>query len=60
LADNGGDTKTHALLPGSPAIDAIPVVSCTLPTDQRGALRPVVQISLDTPCDIGAFELQTE
>jgi hypothetical protein len=60
LADNGGDTRTHALLPGSPAIDAIPAISCTLPTDQRGALRPVVQSSPDTPCDIGAFELQTE
>ncbi|MDY6877128.1 MAG: choice-of-anchor Q domain-containing protein [Chloroflexota bacterium] len=60
LADNGGDTKTHALLPGSPAIDVISVISCTLPTDQRGALRPIVQTSPDTPCDIGAFELQTE
>jgi hypothetical protein len=60
LADNGGDTWTHALLPGSPAIDAIPAISCTLPTDQRWALRPVVQTSVDTPCDIGAFEVQTE
>ena len=60
LADNGGDTKTHALLPDSPAIDAISMISCTLPTDQRGAPRPVVQTSSDTPCDIGAFELQTE
>ena len=60
LADNGGDTWTHALLPGSPAIDAIPAVSCTLPIDQRWALRPVVQTSVDTPCDIGAFEVQTE
>jgi hypothetical protein len=58
LADNGGDTWTHALLPGSPAIDAIPAISCTLPTDQRGAPRSVVQTSPDTPCDIGAFELQ--
>jgi len=32
LTDNGGDTLTHALLPGSPAIDAVPAVSCTLPT----------------------------
>jgi len=56
LADNGGDTLTHALLPGSPAIDAIPVISCTLPADQRGGLRPVVQTAPDTPCDIGAFE----
>ena len=60
LADNGGPTLTHALLPGSPAIDAIPFTECTLPTDQRGAARPVVQTSSDTPCDIGAFELQTE
>jgi hypothetical protein len=60
LADNGGDTLTHALLPGSPAIDAISAVLCTLPTDQRGGLRPVVQISPDTPCDIGAFEVQIE
>jgi predicted outer membrane repeat protein len=60
LANNGGDTLTHALLPGSPAIDAIRVISCTLPTDQRGAPRPIVQTSADTPCDIGAFELQTE
>ncbi len=58
LADNGGDTWTHALLPGSPAIDAIPAVSCTLPTDQRWMVRPVVQTSTDTPCDIGAFEAQ--
>jgi predicted outer membrane repeat protein len=60
LNDNGGDTLTHALLPGSPAIDAIPAVSCTLPTDQRGELRPVVQTSPGTPCDIGAFEAQSE
>jgi hypothetical protein len=60
LADNGGPTWTHALLPDSPAIDAVPVISCTLPTDQRGAPRPIVQTSSDTPCDIGAFELQTE
>ena len=60
LEDNGGDTLTHALLPGSPAIDAIPAVSCTLPTDQRGALRPAVQTSAETPCDIGAFEVQPE
>ncbi len=60
LANNSGDTLTHALLHGSPAIDAIPAISCTLPTDQRGAIRPIALISPDTPCDIGAFELQTE
>jgi hypothetical protein len=60
LSDNGGDTLTHALLSGSPAIDAIAGVSCTLPADQRGAPRPVVQVSADTPCDIGALESQGE
>jgi len=60
LAYNGGDTKTHALLPGSPAIDAISAISCTLSTDQRWTLRPSAQTSPDTPCDIGAFEVQTE
>jgi hypothetical protein len=60
LADNGGAPWTHALLPRSPAIDAISVVSCTLPTDQRGVPRPMVQTSSDTPCDIGAFEQQTD
>ena len=60
LVNNGGDTETHALLPGSPAIDAISAISCTLPTDQRWAPRPVAQTSADIPCDIGAFEVQTE
>lgn len=50
LADNGGATPTHALQPGSSAIDAgnnedIPA------TDQRGVDRPQ-----GTGCDIGAFE----
>jgi len=60
LADNGGVTKTMALLPGSPAIDAAancndfpdysgvgPVVA----TDQRGVSRPQ-----GPRCDIGAYE----
>jgi len=59
LADNGGPTFTHALLPGSPAIDALPSSACPLNSDQRGAPRPVVQTSADTPCDLGAFELQS-
>jgi hypothetical protein len=58
LADNGGATWTHALLSGSPAIDAVSVASCTVPADQRGVPRPIVQTSSDTPCDIGAFEWQ--
>ena len=57
LANNGGRTQTHALLGGSPAIDAVPVTSCTLTTDQRGQSRPV-DGDLDTTaaCDIGAYE----
>jgi len=51
LADNGNDTQTHALLPGSPAIDAIPTHSCILAADQRGIARPQ-----GSGCDIGAFE----
>jgi hypothetical protein len=51
LADNGGKTPTFALLPDSPAIDAVSGWSC-LSTDQRGAPRN------DLACDIGAFELQ--
>jgi hypothetical protein len=54
LADNGGRTWTHALLPGSPAIDAITeMAACTVETDQRGVPRPQ-----GSACDIGAFELE--
>jgi hypothetical protein len=49
LAANGGSTSTHALLPGSPAIDAGDG-GCA-PVDQRGVLRPQGR-----RCDIGAFE----
>jgi len=49
LANNGGPTKTHALLPGSPAIDA--GAACPA-TDQRGVTRPQ-----GGACDIGAYEL---
>ena len=49
LANNGGDTLTFALLPGSQAIDA--GAGC-LTTDQRGTSRPQ-----GAHCDIGAFEL---
>ncbi|NNF53950.1 MAG: family 16 glycosylhydrolase [Acidimicrobiales bacterium] len=50
LADNGGPTLTHALLPGSPAIDAA-VGACSA-TDQRGVARPQ-----GAGCDAGAVEL---
>jgi hypothetical protein len=60
LLDNGGDTQTIAPLPDSPVIDVIPVNECSLNFDQRGQPRPVAKTSADTPCDIGAFEVQTK
>ena len=50
LADNGGPTKTHALLPDSPAIDAGDDGSARA-TDQRGVVRPQ-----GSATDIGAYE----
>lgn len=53
LADNGGPTRTHALLAGSPAIDTAGTAApdnCPV-TDQRGLTRPAGK------CDIGSFEL---
>ncbi|WLE97728.1 MAG: choice-of-anchor Q domain-containing protein [Candidatus Electrothrix communis] len=55
LADNGGSTLTHALVPGSPAIDLDPNnVECStgLATDQRGEPRPV-----GAGCDAGSYEV---
>ena len=59
LANNGGPTETHALTPGSPAIDtgnpAVPGSggnACEA-TDQRGVARP-----LGAACDIGAYEAE--
>jgi CSLREA domain-containing protein len=60
LDDNGGPTPTHALLPGSNAIDSgdpangcVDQNSAVLPTDQRGAPRVAGE-----RCDIGAFEFE--
>ena len=61
LQDNGGPTQTHALLSGSPAINAGAPGGCTsnaqtivlLTVDQRGAPRPY---PAGGRCDIGAFE----
>lgn len=61
LADNGGDTETHALNAGSNALNAVPAGQCTiangatvLTTDQRGETRP-----FGASCDVGAFEAQS-
>jgi len=50
LQDNGGPTPTHALLPGSPAIDQGDDLACPA-ADQRGIPRPQ-----GAACDIGAYE----
>ena len=56
LADNGGPTETHALGPGSAAIDAAHPTGCLDPdgalldADQRHGLR-------QDRCDMGAFEV---
>lgn len=52
LQNNGGPTSTMALLAGSPAINAVPLASCNLSTDQRGVPRPQ-----GAACDIGAYEV---
>jgi parallel beta-helix repeat protein len=50
LADNGGLTRTHALLAGSTAIDA--GAFCDYDIDQRALPRG------DDACDAGAYEFQ--
>ena len=58
LADNGGFTQTHALGPGSPAIDAGDPTNCPA-TDQRGFPRPIDGDGINGPrCDIGAYEAE--
>jgi hypothetical protein len=51
LADNGGETQTQALLPGSPAIEA--ATGACPATDQRSEpyTRP-----FGPACDVGAYE----
>jgi uncharacterized repeat protein (TIGR01451 family) len=55
LGNYGGTTLTHALLPGSPAINAADNTACAADpinnVDQRGVLRPQGAF-----CDIGAVE----
>jgi CSLREA domain-containing protein len=50
LADNGGPTRTLALLAGSPAIDAASAAGCP-GKDQRDVARP-----RGAACDMGSFE----
>jgi len=56
LQDNGGPTFTHALLPGSPAIDAGDPAFAPPPSfDQRG---PGFDRVVNGRVDIGSFEVQ--
>src|SRR5215217_8763980 len=59
LANNGGPTQTHALVRGSPAIDAINDGTCPpAAKNQRGVSRPQDGNGDGGPaCDIGSFEL---
>lgn len=58
LADYGGATFTHKLLPASPAIDSADDNLCPL-KDQRGEDRPYDgDGDGDANCDVGSFELQ--
>lgn len=58
LADNGGATLTHALQPGSPAVDAGKNAPCPA-ADQRGVARPYDGNNDGTAtCDVGAYEAQ--
>lgn len=56
LTNNGGGMRTHMPVAGNPAINRIPLASCSMvdatsPADQRGAARPVAAL-----CDSGAVE----
>src|SRR5262249_31184738 len=51
LTNNGGPTETHALLAGSPAIDAGSGDCPPAGADQRGIVR-----AQGAACDIGAYE----
>ena len=67
LANNGGPSQTHALVPGSPAIDAGDPAGCRdslgklFLTEQRGFARHADGNNDGTiRCDIGAFEFGAE
>lgn len=49
LADAGDESRTHAVLPGSPALARVTTRARCKEPDQRGVTRAM-------PCDSGAFE----
>ncbi len=64
LRNNGGPTQTLALLPGSPAIDAVPGQACSITvTDVSGQTMPITTDQRGVPrlhgltnaCDSGAL-----
>ncbi len=64
LLDNGGETLTHALVAGSPAVDSVPdgVNGCLAGNsiDQRGAVRAGGSSGHGgIACDIGAYEFDS-
>jgi CSLREA domain-containing protein len=60
LQDNGGPTRTHALVPPSSMINGgsgcVDQNSTLIATDQRGRPRPPYDASFNSTCDLGAFE----
>ncbi|MFC2173393.1 choice-of-anchor Q domain-containing protein [Acidobacteriota bacterium] len=59
LADNGGFTRTHALLLGSAAIDSALNNACPA-EDQRDIMRPIDgDGDMVAICDIGAYEAES-
>ncbi|MEM7797591.1 MAG: LamG-like jellyroll fold domain-containing protein [Chloroflexota bacterium] len=53
LSEMGGNTPTHALVDGSPAVDQIASCPASPTVDQRGVGRPQ-----GAACDIGAYEME--
>jgi parallel beta-helix repeat protein/predicted outer membrane repeat protein len=58
LADNGGSTQTHELLPGSPAIDTGPDPVADFPGNEDDQRGPGYARVVNGRVDIGAFEIQ--
>ena len=56
--DNGGETRTIALTPGSPPVGFVPAAQCgpAEGQDQRGYPRP---LPVGGACDAGAYELHS-